>query len=232
MEIKYQIDKSQRKAMAQAISDLTDETVQYLGAPTFAYQIGFFTLTQECILQFSDRSDSEIVEMVLESLEEEGYCSEPVTEKPTVLTISIPKTEFNKTVLENLHRIIENKAHLLKHAFETESLEITETDETIEFPWFTLSCPEESSAYQQFISMLCNFAKNQKRVNSKPDTNDNEKYAFRCFLLRLGMIGSEYKAARKVLLRNLTGSSAFRHGDRRKSSEDKLNGGTDHEVSD
>ena len=230
MEIKYQIDKSQRKAMAQAISDLIDETVQYLGAPTFAYQIGFFTLTQECILQFSDCSDSEIVEMVLESLEE-GYCSEPVTEKPTVLTISIPKTEFNKTALENLYRITENKAHLLKHAFETESLEITETDETIEFPWFTLSSPEDSSAYQQFISMLCNFAKNQKRVNSKPDTNDNEKYAFRCFLLRLGMIGSEYKSARKVLLRNLTGSSAFRHGDRRKSSEDKPKGETDHEVS-
>ena len=41
---------------------------------------------------------------------------------------------------------------------------------------------------------------------------DNEKYAFRCFLLRLGMIGEEYKAARKVLLRNLTGSSAFRSG--------------------
>ena len=43
---------------------------------------------------------------------------------------------------------------------------------------------------------------------------DNEKYAFRCFLLRLGFIGAEYKAARKVLLRNLTGSSAFKSGKR------------------
>lgn len=41
---------------------------------------------------------------------------------------------------------------------------------------------------------------------------DNDKYAFRCFLLRLGFIGSEYKTERKILLRNLTGSSAFRNG--------------------
>lgn len=38
----------------------------------------------------------------------------------------------------------------------------------------------------------------------------NDKYAFRCFLLRLGFIGDEYKIARKVLLKNLTGNSAFR----------------------
>jgi hypothetical protein len=30
---------------------------------------------------------------------------------------------------------------------------------------------------------------------------DNEKYAFRCFLLRLGFIGSDYKAERKILLK-------------------------------
>lgn len=41
---------------------------------------------------------------------------------------------------------------------------------------------------------------------------DNEKYAFRCFLLRLGLIGAEHKQTRKILLRNLTGSSAFKAG--------------------
>ena len=49
----------------------------------------------------------------------------------------------------------------------------------------------------------------QKRVSSKPTETDNDKYAFRCFLLRLGFIGKEYKTARKILLRNLTGNSAF-----------------------
>ena len=58
--------------------------------------------------------------------------------------------------------------------------------------------------------MLCEFAKNQSRINRKPDTSDNPKYTMRCFLIRLGMVGAEFKAARKVILRNLTGNSAFR----------------------
>ena len=41
---------------------------------------------------------------------------------------------------------------------------------------------------------------------------ENEKYAFRCFLLRLGFIGDEFKADRKVLLQNLSGSTAFKGG--------------------
>jgi len=55
-------------------------------------------------------------------------------------------------------------------------------------------------------------ARNAKRVNAKEKDTDNEKYAFRCFLLRLGFIGAEFKTERKILLRNLTGSSAFRSG--------------------
>ncbi len=55
-------------------------------------------------------------------------------------------------------------------------------------------------------------AKDAKRVTAKEKETDNDKYAFRCFLLRLGFIGDEYKSDRKVLLKNLTGSSAFKSG--------------------
>ena len=55
-------------------------------------------------------------------------------------------------------------------------------------------------------------ARTQKRITAKEKEVDNEKYAFRCFLLRLGFIGAEYKAERKILLRNLSGSSAFKGG--------------------
>ena len=75
------------------------------------------------------------------------------------------------------------------------------------------------NAYDTFICKLCEMARNQKRVNAAEKSTDNEKYAFRCFLLRLGFIGAEYKTARKILLKNLSGSSAFR------------NGGTEHEIS-
>ena len=209
MEIKYLIDKNQRKAMAEKIAGLVGEEVHYLAAPTFAYQIGAFRLDKDAVLSFDDNMDENFTDMILSGLEKAGY---PAEESPELLTVSMPKSFFDSTVLENLKRIIANKEHLLKHALETDSLEITETEENIEFPWFSVSEPNDGDAYCKFISALCDFAKNQKRVNNKPDTSDNEKYAFRCFLLRLGMIGSEYKSARKVLLRNLTGSSAFRHG--------------------
>ena len=52
----------------------------------------------------------------------------------------------------------------------------------------------------------------QKRISATEKFAENEKYAFRCFLLRLGFIGSEYKEERKILLENLSGSSAFKSG--------------------
>lgn len=72
--------------------------------------------------------------------------------------------------------------------------------------------PEELKAYDTFICKLCEMARNAKRVVAKEKETDNDKYTFRCFLLRLGFIGAEFKAERKILLRNLAGSSAFRSG--------------------
>ena len=51
-----------------------------------------------------------------------------------------------------------------------------------------------------------------KRVTMKEDKMENEKYEFRCFLLRLRFIRDEYKVARKVLLRHLSGNSAWKSG--------------------
>ena len=207
MEIKCNIEKDKRRALAQKIGELAGFDVHYCGVPTCAYEIGFFTLNKDAVLYFPDREDTEIIERVLDGLHEAGYSSAPDT-----LTISMPKNMLNEEALFNLRRIIANKEQLFKKAFDAASLEITESEETIDFPWFTVTGAEGTDAYTRFITMLCEFAKNQKRVNNKPDTSDNEKYSLRCFLLRIGMIGDEYKAARRVLLRRLTGSSAFRHG--------------------
>jgi len=140
----------------------------------------------------------------------------------------MPRSFFTEQALENLRRIVSNKAALIKHALNTDNLDIIESEHKTEFPWFTLTEEGDSAAYMQFIPMLCEFAKVRKRVVVKSASSDNiaddsinEKYAFRCFLLRLGMIGEKYKAARKVLLRNLTGSSAFRSG--KTESSENLN---------
>ena len=79
MEIKYNIEKSQRKALAQKIAELTGAEAVYLGVPSCGYQIDFFTLSKDAVLSFTDRSDTEIVEKVLDGLADAGYESETIT---------------------------------------------------------------------------------------------------------------------------------------------------------
>ena len=45
------------------------------------------------------------------------------------------------------------------------------------------------------------------RIKRQPE---NEKYTFRTWLLRLGLIGDEFKTARQHLLKNLEGNIAWR----------------------
>ncbi len=131
------------------------------------------------------------------------------------LAIEMPLEGFTETALENLDRLITSKAALIKKAIGTDSLPIERTETTLKVPWFRFGIkPEEVNAYARFIGALCAMAKNQQRVTATEKTYNNEKYAFRCFLLRLGFIGPEYKEERKVLLSRLTGSAAFKNGTR------------------
>lgn len=215
MNIRFNIEKSQRKALAQKIGELTGSEVKYLGVPSCGYQIGAYTLNKEAMLHGDALPDD-----IRSELQKAGYTAE---DEPVALTISMPRDFFTEQSMNNLLQLIANKETLLKHALNTESLAVNECEETVEFPWFTVEKDGDGDAYARFITALCEFAKNLQRVVNKPDTSDNEKYAFRCFLLRLGMIGEEYKPVRRVLLRRLTGSSAFRHG--------KPKGGADDAVS-
>jgi len=132
------------------------------------------------------------------------------------LSISLPRTLFTETALQNLDALLLSKGRLIRHAFDIREAAYTLTDDRITFAWLHGTITDETAkAYAEFISKLCQMARTQKRVTAKEKIVDNEKYAFRCFLLRLGMIGSAYKESRKILLQNLTGSSAFKSGHRK-----------------
>lgn len=204
MNIRFNIEKSQRKALAQKIGELTGSEVKYLGVPSCGYQIGAYTLDKEAVLHGDELPDD-----IRSELQKAGYTAE---DEPVTLTISMPRDFFTEQSMNNLLQLIANKETLLKHALNTESLAVNECEETVEFPWFTVEKDGDGDAYAKFITMFCEFAKNLKRVVNKPDTSDNEKYAFRCFLLRLGFIGNEYKAERKILLKNLSGNSSWKNG--------------------
>ena len=135
----------------------------------------------------------------------------PETYEDIGLVIEMPRSSFTDTALDNLKRLVESKSNLIKKALGAETLELEITDDKVGFPWFEDGTdPDTVKAYTHFVTALCEMARVQKRVTAKEKETDNDKYAFRCFLLRLGFIGAAYKEERKILLRNLTGSSAFK----------------------
>ena len=217
--IRFTLKPKQRPKLAQKIGKILGTAPNYERVPSCAYDIAGYRLDKEGVLHIPEGVAVEMVEHLIRQLRERGFQDDmEITEEVPVqqdkLTIVILRESLTDMALENLQKITANKQMLFQRAFQTDSTEIEITDEKINFTWFPYTADgDEIAAYTQFVSRLCDMARDAKRVSSKPTETDNDKYAFRCFLLRLGFIGKEYKTARKILLRNLTGNSAFRCGE-------------------
>jgi hypothetical protein len=124
------------------------------------------------------------------------------------VTVAMP---IDKVNTHNLTALIDSKAGLIKKALGIAELDISVDEDKVSFPWFSAEIePETLQTYTRFIAALCEMSVKQKRIQAEDKAVENEKYAFRCFLLRLGFIGAKYKADRRVLLKNLEGSAAFK----------------------
>jgi hypothetical protein len=212
MTIPYNMTGKQRKQLAEDVSVALHTIPKYQGYPTCAYKIGDCTLERDGKLIIPECVDDDTATELLTYLKSRGYVGEAV-ETEDRLTVSMPKELFTDASLAILRQIVAAKAPLLQKAFIADSIEVVVSADNVSFPWLPLTAePDEVSAYTTFVTKLCDMAKKQKRVMAAITNTDNDKYAFRCFLLRLGFIGDEYKIARKVLLKNLTGNSAFRYG--------------------
>lgn len=240
MEARYNVTGERRKEMVEVISGIVGMKAVYMRVPTCAYTISNFTVSKEGTLVWDERSSAELVETVLTGLARAGFTAE-LQENAEIgpeesnaeemaepdeglqnagigITVALPRESFTDAALENLHRLVDAKGSLIKKALAIDSLPVEVDGEKVSFPWFAEGQDGDSvKAYTHFITALCDMVRNQKRVTAKEKPADNEKYAFRCFLLRLGFIGAEYKNERKILLKNLTGSSAFKSGGRKEA---------------
>ena len=217
MEFKYNVTGSERKRLVTAMAEILECDAKYLGMPTAAYQVDYFTVDKTGTVSFDDRADSDEVEQLVERLLELGFEPEGTQsgEEAYGLVVSITREAAPDAAIENLKRMLQAKRTLIKKAVGADNTDLEVDDAIIRFPWFdTMPDPDMVSAVSKLIGKLLATAKAQKRIVVKEDAPEpeNEKYAFRCDLLRLGFIGDEYKAARKTLLRNLSGSSAFKSG--------------------
>lgn len=231
MRINYNVTGSKRKELVQAVADFLAVHPVYLGAPTFAYQIGGCQVDIHGVLTTPDACD-EVAAALLDALKQRGF--EPFQDdeaasaaEPTPTgsenysyIVEIPKNGFTPEAEDNLARIIASKATLLKKALGTDTLEVIQTETTLKFPWFTLhNLDGEADAYNRLIAAICKMAKEQRRVTAVERPTDNEKFTMRIFLIRLGFIGDDFKKARKILLRNLSGNSSWKSGHRPERAE-------------
>ena len=220
MVLHFNVKGESRKAMVTAIEKEIGGKARYLGVPSCAYEIGNYTVGRNGELEFGDFDDIDEVAPIVDACvmetgitpaewEESKDAEETETEGAMELTVTIPFTKVN---VGNLTSLLEAKGSLIKDALGITDLRFEMNEDSVSFPWFSKVEPEEAMTYTKFITAICEMTMKQKRITAKPKENENEKYAFRCFLLRLGFIGDEYKADRKLLLSKLNGSSAFKSG--------------------
>ena len=96
-----------------------------------------------------------------------------------------------------------------EHGAALEGLKIT--TEKVTFTGFpTAPDHEHLTAFAQLAVLMNQQAISQKRIQAKDVNDENEKYALRTWLLRLGMNGPDFKETRKILMENLSGHAAFR----------------------
>ena len=105
MEIQFNVTGARRKELVNAVSEITENPAVYKGAPTFAYEIGGFTVDKDGTLSFDNMTDSNLPEKLLEKLIERGFD----VGSEDRLTIEMPLEGFTDTALENLERLIASK---------------------------------------------------------------------------------------------------------------------------
>lgn len=247
MGIRFERTGAQRKELVMAISEVTGDASKYMGAPGFAYSVGGYIITKNGTLECGGASEREISSL-LDTLAGHGILptetpglsgvsqGESVTshagdDMPDTISIDLSADGFSDLAFDNLKKLATSKAPLIRSALgenianSAGALPIIYEDGKVSFPWFRFGIDADAlAAWSFFVAALLDTAKKQKRVVMSEKTyNGSEKYAMRCFLLKLGFIGDEYKEARKVILAGLSGGGSHKNPKKATPEEDRLN---------
>lgn len=253
-----------RKEIVKVLGEHFRVKAEYMGVPSFAYQIKTEGETYT-IDKAGKITNAEGIELELEAIlnpivqaDANEVIEEPITESQTTsFEIAIPIEGYTGITLRNLINMIYSKQELIIKSlgisediinedfvkginvakiqtleeFKREAdnigkdkcngIEFDFENKKILFKFINEEADAEKiKAYTQFIELLDQSAKELKHASAKVSITDNPRFTFRVFLIRLGMVGDEYKIARKILLKNLEGNAAFRYGKPEKNIEE------------
>ena len=230
MTILFRNGKERRKELAQAISEVLSLPMNYKGAPTFDYVIGGFTVHRNGEIETDEFTDTKVVGQLVVGLrakrfEQIGNTWEETKTPPAGETLqacmqtqfadsiclSFPRDDMSDAETDRLQKLIDGKGELIKLALDTDTLQTEFDHDVLRFIWLAGTAPHElADATAYLIAALIKLARKLHRVSLTPTETDNPKYSFRCFLLRLGFIGDEYREVRKVLMAGIPGNGARR----------------------
>ncbi len=204
--------KGDRKSAMTVIARSTCTEVTYTRAPRFAYEADHWSIDLEGVLTspvFPIR-EAAFHGNLVKALGEEGFTAEGV------LAVTILPEEFDPGCLRNIEAILSGKATLIRRALGAQTDPSAQLEpEGFCFPFFLATVSSSALlAAVQFSMLVASQAASQRQVRTKDRPVANEKYAMRCFLLRIGMIGPEYAIARRKLLARLSGDGSFKSGPR------------------
>lgn len=231
MTIHFEGASEKRKELVKALAEATGSESKYLGAPAFDYKVGDYIVHKDGSVDVDDLMDIKEIGITLQALRGHGFIlldgewSQP-EEAPTTqeimaclqtpqedgVALSFPKDGMSAETISNVKKLIAAKAPLIKLALEIDELPIKEDEAKLTFTWLPVSAPHEMiEATAHLLAAIIKLAKKLKRVTVTKRETDNPRYTFRCFLLRLGFIGDEYKTVRKFLMKGIPGNGSKRH---------------------
>ena len=131
--------------------------------------------------------------------------------------------DFAKSLVENEPQEISDFLNRWEEAGGTEVTRgLSFTEEEISFTGFPFTTDSDMvNAFLELTAAIGKLAKESKYIKLNPDPIENEKYSFRVWLVRIGFGGNEHKTSRKLLLKNLSGHTAFRTEEQKEQHKQK-----------
>ena len=247
----FELNISDRKKLIKKVSEITGKEAIYMNPPSYAYEIGDYTVDRDGNLSVEDdKADLHMLMQLMGEgfLKEKAIGTDAGDVTPVSVDIELPLARHTGFTLRNLINLVHSRASLInkatgsgfyidkgitdlladdgnagaidvikkvmkdyvsEHKGAVKGFEITQDKIRFTgFPEFTDSLTLK--AWMDLASLMNKQALEQKRIQAKHVSEENEKYSFRIWLIRLGMNGDEYKRTRKILMKNLGGHSAFR----------------------